>query len=367
MRKILITGGAGFIGSNFVRHWADHYPDDLIIVLDKLSYAGNLANLNDVMPSPRFHFIQGDIVDKALIDDILTRFQIDTIVNFAAESHVDRSIQNSDLFMLTNIMGTHNLLTVAKSHWQGRSHRFHQVSTDEVFGALDLNEPPFCEDNRYLPNSPYAASKAAADHVVRAFQQTYGMNTTISHCSNNYGPYHYPEKLIPLSLINILHGRWIPIYGDGLQIRDWLHVFDHCRAIEAILNYGKPSETYNIGGGGEITNLALLHSLCDWVDELFIKIPEYKVKYPHAPPAQNRSARMLLKHVTDRLGHDRRYAINSTKIQQELNFKYSISIQKGLRQTVEWYLENPQWWAKFAPALESVPAFEKQSVLLEQN
>lgn len=345
MHKILITGGAGFIGSNFVHYWKKHHPNDLLVVLDKLTYAGNFDNIANLGA----YLIKGDINNKELVSGLFKAHRIDTIINFAAESHVDRSIDDSSIFMQSNMMGTHALLTVAQyfwlTKWQLANHRFHHISTDEVFGSLTPNDAPFTESHPYQPNSPYAASKAAADHLVRAFHATYGLKTSISHCSNNYGPYHYPEKLIPLCLTHILQGKSIPIYGDGKQVRDWLHVTDHCRGIEAILTKGRAGESYNIGGhDGELSNLQIVHRLCDIVDAIFQQQPKYKEQFPDAACARGYASKSLIQHVTDRLGHDRRYAINSQKIQQELDFQYHISLDSGLQQTVQWYLDHPSWW-----------------------
>ncbi len=349
MSQLLITGGAGFIGSNFVHYWANHYPDDTLVVLDQLTYAGNLANLTSLENHSNYFFIKGNINDQKCVSDIFSNYGIDIVVHFAAESHVDRSINDSSEFMTTNVLGTHALLTVAKRFWLDdaklASHRFHHISTDEVFGTLQPTDEPFSETHAYQPNSPYAASKAAADHIVRAFHATYGLNTTISHCSNNYGPYHFPEKLIPLCLLNILQGQPIPIYGDGLQVRDWLHVLDHCRGIDVTLKRGQSGECYNIGGHhGEMTNLALVHKLCEFVDELFETHSEYIKKYPKAAPTQGQTSQSLITHVTDRLGHDRRYAINASKIQNELGFDFNITLTDGLKQTVAWYLDHDEWW-----------------------
>lgn len=349
MNKLLITGGAGFIGSNFVRYWANHFPNDVIIILDKLTYAGHLSSLAGMDQHKNFHFIKGDICSFELVREIFQQYQINKVINFAAESHVDRSIDNPNLFVETNVMGTLNLLNVAKHFWidktKNLNHRFHHISTDEVFGTLALNDKPFSEIHPYQPNSPYSASKASADHLVRAYHHTYGLNTTISHCSNNYGPYHLPEKLIPLSLLRILQGENIPIYGDGKQIRDWLHVLDHCRGIHAILEKGQSGENYNIGGyDGEITNLKLIHQLCALVDKIFNRHPKFLEKYPHSAPAKKMRSASLIKHVIDRPGHDRRYAINSQKIQKELNFTFEVPLKKGLEQTIYWYLENDYWW-----------------------
>ncbi len=331
-RKLLVTGGAGFIGANFVHYWIKNHPQDRVIVLDLLTYAGNLKNLEPVKSNSNFCFVHADICDYPLIERILVEERIDTIVNFAAESHVDRSIHNPDIFIKTNIEGTHSLLKAAKKVWidGGKSaHRFHHVSTDEVYGTLEANAPAFTERRQYQPNSPYAASKAASDHIVRSYQHTFGLNTTISNCSNNYGPYHFPEKLIPLVIVNCLEGKPLPIYGDGKQVRDWLFVEDHCRGIELILEKGRVGETYNIGGNNEWTNIDIVNLICGLMDHYHPK------GAPHAD---------LITYVADRPGHDRRYAIDASKIIHELGYKPVETFETGIRRTIEWYLENERWW-----------------------
>lgn len=351
MNRLLITGGAGFIGSNFTHYWCQHFPQDVVVVLDKLTYAGNLANLKNLEQSPNYIFIRGDINDAHLVAQIFDQYQINIVVNFAAETHVDRSIKDPDLFVTTNVMGTYNLLKIAKKYWldvkplTNLPTRFHHISTDEIYGTLEPHDEPFTETSLVQPNSPYSASKAAADHFVRAFHVTYGLNTTISNCSNNYGPYHFPEKLIPLTILKILHGEPIPVYGDGLQIRDWLHVTDHCRAIELILRKGEPGEKYNIGGyHGEVTNLVLVKKLFALIEEQFETEPKRKYLFPEAFPSQKIPVSQAISHVTDRLGHDRRYAINSNKIVQRLKFNYLIDLEQGLKNTVLWFLNNKNWW-----------------------
>ncbi len=331
-KNILVTGGAGFIGSNFIHYWQIAYPDEKIIVLDALTYAGNRENLTSSEGLPNYKFIHGDILDTDLVTKLLDEDDIDTIVHFAAESHVDRSIHGPDAFLKTNIEGTHSLLKAAKKKWldEGKtSHRFHHVSTDEVFGTLGPQEAPFSEKNQYLPNSPYAASKASSDHIVRSYQHTYGLNTTISNCSNNYGPYQFPEKLIPLVITNCIEGKKLPIYGDGLQIRDWLYVDDHNKGIDLIIHNGEIGGTYNIGGHNEWTNIDIVNLVCELMDE-------YR-------PAET-SYKQLITHVKDREGHDRRYAIDAGKIERELNFQMSETFETGIRKTVQWYLENEKWW-----------------------
>jgi len=341
MANLLITGGAGFIGTNFVRYWAEHHPGDAIVVLDALTYAGNRANLDGV----RHLFVHGDIRNSDLVRSLLREHAIDTIVHFAAESHVDRSIAGPDAFIDTNINGTHSLLKAARAVWLdaggGRPHRFHHISTDEVYGSLGPDDPAFSERTPYAPNSPYAASKAASDHLVRAYHRTYGLQTTITACSNNYGPYQYPEKLIPLFLRNCLTGQKLPIYGDGMNIRDWLHVEDHCRGIELALHRGRPGESYNIGGGEEMPNLTLIDTLCAVVDRAFEADPALAERFPAAPAARGEPSASLKSFVTDRLGHDRRYAIDETKARGELGYRAQRTFAAGLEETVRWYLARP--------------------------
>jgi dTDP-glucose 4,6-dehydratase len=334
-RRLIITGGAGFIGSNFVHHWCATYPQDRMVVLDALTYAGNRATLADLDGHPNFRFVQGDICDRELIDGLLASEAIDTITHFAAESHVDRSITGPDAFIRTNVNGTFTLLEAFRQHWLNHnkppSWRFLHVSTDEVYGSLGAHDPAFTETTPYAPNSPYSASKAGSDHLVRAYFHTYGMPTLITNCSNNYGPYHFPEKLIPLMLINVLMGKPLPVYGDGQNIRDWLYVADHCQALERVIQTASVGETYNVGGNNEVTNLELVHLLCDLMDEL-------------APGLPVRPSRQLISFVTDRPGHDRRYAIDATKIRQDLGWQPSVTLEQGLRQTVTWFIQHPDWW-----------------------
>jgi len=348
MRRLLITGGAGFIGSNFVAHWLRHHPEDRVVVLDALTYAGRLSNVEALRGSAQLRFEQGDIRDTALVESLLRAEKIETIVHFAAESHVDRSITGPDAFIDTNIVGTHSLLKAARALWlQGQPvawHRFHHVSTDEVFGSLSPTDPAFTETTPYAPNSPYSASKAASDHLVRAYHHTYGLNVTISNCSNNYGPNHLPEKLIPLTIVNILQGLPLPIYGDGRNVRDWLHVKDHCRGIERILMRGVSGEVYNIGGKSERENIDLVRSLCSLVDRAFASDPSLAKQYPASPAARGLPSDSLISFVKDRPGHDRRYAIDCSKIERELGFSPQVDIASGLADTVEWYLRNETWW-----------------------
>lgn len=349
--NLLVTGGAGFIGTNFLYYWVRHHPEDRLIVLDALTYAGNRGNLISLEESTNFKFVHGDIKDDHLVEELLGREKIETIVNFAAESHVDRSILGPDPFIETNVLGTHTLLKIAKKVWLDKTertsltnkHLFHQISTDEVYGSLHREDPPFTEETSYKPNSPYAASKAAADHLVRAYYHTYGLPVTISNCSNNYGPFQYPEKLIPVMLSSILSGKSLPVYGDGQNIRDWLYVEDHCRGIECILKKGKVGETYNIGGQNEWTNIELVRLLCKLVNELFENNTELREKFPSSPPACKKPSEELIAYVQDRKGHDLRYAINAQKISSQLGFKPKKSFEQGLRETICWYLENDHY------------------------
>jgi dTDP-glucose 4,6-dehydratase len=348
MRRLLVTGGAGFIGSNFVHYWLKEHPGDRVVVLDALSYAGNPCNLLPLKRRPEFRFVRGDICDGALVESLLRTEVIDTLVHFAAESHVDRSITGPDAFIETNVIGTHSLLKAARKVWlEGAgvpAHRFHHVSTDEVYGSLGTQDPAFTESTAYAPNSPYSASKAASDHLVRAYHHTFGLRVTTSNCSNNYGPLHFPEKLIPLCIVNILRGLPLPIYGDGKNVRDWLHVSDHCRGIELAITRGEAGEVYNIGGGSEAENLALVTQLCDLVQQAFADNPAYAVRYPDAPPAKGLPTRGLITFVKDRAGHDRRYAIDSSKAERLLGYKARYTLVQGLRETVDWYLANEEWW-----------------------
>jgi dTDP-glucose 4,6-dehydratase len=356
-RNVFITGGAGFIGSNFVRHWLATTKVGHVVVFDALTYAGNIQNLAGLDYDPRYSFVKGDICDEATVRALLQRYEIDTLVHFAAESHVDRSILGPDEFIRTNISGTHSLLKAAKTVWLDskptRAHRFHHVSTDEVYGSLGPKDPPFHEASPYAPNSPYSASKAASDHLVRAYHETYGLVTTVTNCSNNYGPYQFPEKLIPLTIVNILLGKPLPVYGDGLQIRDWLHVSDHCEAIALALSKGEPGEVYNIGGSAETTNIEIVRALCELVDAQLAVLPEYREAYQQAPIFHGKRATKLISHVTDRQGHDRRYAINYSKAANMLGYTPSWDIARGLKSTVRWYLDEAKWWRKLACMAES--------------
>ncbi len=332
MSTILVTGGAGFIGSNFVRQVITD-RDDRVVNLDLLTYAGNLESLAG-LDELRHEFVHGDICDMALVRGLLEQHRPDAIVHFAAESHVDRSIDDPGAFIRTNVTGTQVLLDAALDYWQdgaGDEFRFIHVSTDEVYGTLKTDDAPFDENHRYAPNSPYAASKAAADHLARAWHRTYGLPVTITNCSNNYGPYQFPEKLIPLMLINALNGERLPVYGDGQQRRDWLFVTDHCKALLRVLDDGQAGRVYNIGGDAEMTNLEVVHLLCDLLDE--------------RQPA-DRPRRELIEFVQDRPGHDRRYAINASRIRNELGWKPEVDFAGGLAATVDWYLEHTDWWQR---------------------
>ncbi|MBW8190756.1 dTDP-glucose 4,6-dehydratase [Neiella marina] len=356
-RNLLVTGGAGFIGVNFVYYWLGQHPEDNIVVLDALTYAGNKASLDSVIDNPHLTFVHGDICNTELVEQLLKKRNIDTLVHFAAESHVDRSITGPDAFIETNIIGTYSLLKAAKKVWldepkaagkQALPHRFHHVSTDEVYGTLEPNDPPFKEDNPYEPNSPYSASKAASDHLVRAYHHTYGLQVTTSNCSNNYGPYHFPEKLIPLIITNILHDKPLPIYGDGQQIRDWLYVEDHARGIELVLDKGRVGENYNIGGHNEWANIDIVKLVCQLMNEQFANNPELASQYASAKSAIAGKAEQLISFVTDRAGHDRRYAIDATKANKELAYIPTESFETGILKTIHWYINNSNWCDELA-------------------
>lgn len=348
MTKLLVTGAAGFIGANFVHYWHQHNPADRVIVLDALTYAGNKHNLTAAFNTDWFTFVHGSICNQALVESILDKHQVNTIVHFAAESHVDRSITGPDAFIETNVVGTHTLLKAAKKFWLDRSgndsHLFHHVSTDEVYGTLGADDPAFSETTPYAPNSPYAASKAASDHLVQAYHHTYGLRVTTSNCSNNYGPYHFPEKLIPLCLLNILGGKPLPIYGNGKQIRDWLYVDDHVRGIELIIKQGDIGATYNIGGNNEWANIDVITLLCEIVDSRFAADYGLAKRFPQSPCARGNRANGLIAFVADRPGHDTRYAIDASKIMSQLGYKPMENFVSGLNKTVDWYLANEAWW-----------------------
>jgi dTDP-glucose 4,6-dehydratase len=345
LKRLLVTGGAGFIGANFCHYWSATHPGDRLVVLDALTYAGNLASIAPLIDAQRLRFVRGDIADGDRVAALLAEEGIDTIVNFAAESHVDRSIEDPQSFLRTNVMGTHALLESARRAWaeSGEGRRFHHVSTDEVYGSLAPTDPAFTESTPYAPNSPYSASKAAADHIVRAYAHTYGLPCTISNCSNNYGPYQFPEKLLPLCIVNILEGRSLPIYGDGLQVRDWLHVSDHCRAIDLVLQSSPAGETWNVGGGSTEPNIRVVETVCDLVDQELARSPDLARRFQRSLATQGKSSRTLIQYVRDRPGHDRRYAVDSSKIAR-LGFAATTSLAAGLATTVRWYLENEPWW-----------------------
>jgi dTDP-glucose 4,6-dehydratase len=332
---ILVTGGAGFIGSNFVLDWRAAHPNEGVVNLDALTYAGNPENLVSLSGDEDHVFVHGDITDRALVDQLLATHRPRAIVHFAAESHVDRSIHGPGAFMKTNIDGTFTLLEAARGYWAGlndaekTAFRFLHVSTDEVYGSLGPQDAPFTEKHPYEPNSPYSASKAASDHLVRAWHHTYGLPVLTTNCSNNYGPYHFPEKLIPLMIVNALAGKLLPVYGDGMQVRDWLYVKDHCSAIRAVLAGGRLGETYNVGGWNEKPNIEIVHTVCALLDEL--------------RPSPEGSYKRLITHVKDRPGHDRRYAIDARKIERELGWRPAETFETGIRKTVQWYLANPEW------------------------
>lgn len=336
MQNVLITGGAGFIGSNFVHYLLETEPEIQVVNLDNLTYAGSLENLKDLPDRTRYTFVEGDICDRELVDELMSQYDVDAIVHFAAESHVDRSILGPEQFVQTNVMGTFTLLEAAKKHWlqaEGSFDpgvRFHHISTDEVYGTLEPDDPPFSETTPYQPNSPYAASKAASDHLVRSYVHTYGFPATVTNCSNNYGPRQFPEKLVPLMILNAIDGKPLPVYGDGKQIRDWLYVDDHCKAILQVLKEGQMGEVYNVGGDNQPTNLEIIDVICAILDE---RLPDS----PHVPHNQ------LIQFVQDRPGHDRRYAMNIAKIGRKLNWRPAQSLQSGLEKTIEWYLQNEAW------------------------
>ena len=332
---ILVTGGAGFIGSNFVLDWLSQCNEP-VVNLDKLTYAGNLENLASLQGDARHVFVQGDLADRALVDALLAQHRPRAVLHFAAESHVDRSIHGPEDFIQTNIVGTFRLLEAVRAYWSAlpepekTAFRFLHVSTDEVYGTLSKADPPFAETNAYEPNSPYSASKAASDHLVRAWHHTYGLPVLTTNCSNNYGPYHFPEKLIPLMIVNALAGKSLPVYGDGMQIRDWLYVKDHCSAIRRVLEAGRLGETYNVGGWNEKPNIEIVKTVCALLDEL-------------RPKQDGSSYATQITYVTDRPGHDRRYAIDARKLERELGWKPAETFETGIRKTVQWYLQHPEW------------------------
>ena len=332
---ILITGGAGFVGGNFVLDWLAQH-DEAVVNLDKLTYAGNLETLSSLQGNTRHIFVQGDIGERALVDRLMAEYQPRAVINFAAESHVDRSIHGPEDFIQTNIVGTFHLLESVRAYYAGltdtgkKAFRFLHVSTDEVYGSLAPEEPAFTEKHPYEPNSPYSASKAASDHLVRAYHHTYGLPVVTTHCSNNYGPYHFPEKLIPLVIVNALAGKPLPVYGDGMQVRDWLYVKDHCSAIRRVLEAGKTGETYNVGGWNEKPNIEIVQTICRLLDQL-------------RPRVDGKSYAAQITYVKDRPGHDRRYAIDARKLERELGWKPAETFETGIQKTVQWYLDNQPW------------------------
>ncbi len=345
-RSVMVTGGAGFIGANFAYHWAKHHPNDTLVVFDALTYAGNRASLAPLEAAGAVHFVHADICDAPAVAKAIADYGVNTLVHFAAESHVDRSIAGPDAFIQTNLIGTHTLLAAARAAWlkgSGLEHRFHHVSTDEVFGSLEPAAPAFTESLRYQPNSPYSASKAGSDHLVRAYHHTYGLNVTTSNCSNNYGPFHFPEKLIPLCLTHILDGKSLPVYGDGSNIRDWLYVGDHARGIERVIVDGVVGETYNIGGRNEWANIDIVKLLCGLLNQRFANDPSLALRYPRSPAASG-EAETLISYVDDRAGHDWRYAIDASKIERELGFTPAETFETGITKTLDWYLAHEDWW-----------------------
>ncbi|MEI7784318.1 MAG: dTDP-glucose 4,6-dehydratase [Betaproteobacteria bacterium] len=333
---LLVTGGAGFIGGNFVLDWLALPEAEPVVNLDKLTYAGNLETLAGLQGDARHHFVRGDIADQGLIAQLLAEHQPRAVINFAAESHVDRSILGPDAFVQTNVVGSFRLLEAVRQYWsalqgaQREDFRFLHVSTDEVYGSLGPGDAAFTENHRYEPNSPYSASKAASDHLVRAYHHTYGLPVLTTNCSNNYGPFHFPEKLIPLMIVNALAGKPLPVYGDGLQVRDWLYVKDHCSAIVRVLQAGRVGQVYNVGGWNEKANIEIVHTVCQLLDEL-------------RPRADGQSYRSQITHVSDRPGHDRRYAIDASRLHEELGWKPAETFDSGIRKTVRWYLDHPGW------------------------
>jgi dTDP-glucose 4,6-dehydratase len=348
MSTLLVTGGAGFIGANFVAYWRRSRPADRIVILDALTYAGNYDSVASFCDDLTCKFVHCDICDAAAVQALFKKYDFDAVVHFAAESHVDRSIHASQIFTRTNVQGTHVLLDAALAAWKtslaGR--RFHHISTDEVFGSLTPNEAPWTESARYDPKSPYAASKAASDFLVRSYAHTHGLPVTITNCSNNYGPYQFPEKLIPLMILNALSGQKLPIYGDGGNVRDWLYVDDHCAAIIKVLERGRLGETYNVGGGSQLRNIELVGLLCDEIDRRVAEENAVAVRFPDCPAAKGQSTRSLMTFVKDRPGHDRRYAICADKLTQELGFRAETTLADGLTRTVDWYLVNEGWWRR---------------------
>jgi dTDP-glucose 4,6-dehydratase len=348
MQTVLITGGAGFIGQNLVHTWRATRPDDLLVVVDAMTYAANLRSLEPLISDRSILFVRGDIKDAALMRRLFDEHKFTRVAHLAAESHVDRSIVDPEAFLQTNVLGTFVLLRAALNEWRSSGiidrARFLHISTDEVYGSLGMDDPAFSESSPYSPNSPYAASKAASDHLVRSFVSTYGMPALITNCSNNYGPYQHPEKLIPLMIIHALEGRPLPIYGNGSNVRDWLHVSDHCSALMSVIERGRLGETYNVGGGNERNNRDVVGLICDTIDKAFITDPGRASLFPSCPAASRTSCRSLFTYVSDRPGHDSRYAINATKLRTEIGEQCTISLETGVSRTVRWYLDQEDWW-----------------------
>jgi dTDP-glucose 4,6-dehydratase len=346
--RILVTGGAGFIGQNFIHHLAATAPQASLVVIDALTYAANLQSLLPLRDSGRLTFEQADITDLDRMMAIFAQYQPDHVIHFAAETHVDRSITGPDAFIATNIVGTYNLLKTALAHWKAwgmlQASRFVHVSTDEVFGDLEPDAAPFREDTPYQPSSPYSASKAASDHLARAFCRTFGLPVIVTNCSNNYGPYQHPEKLIPLMIVHALTGKPLPIYGDGLNVRDWLYVGDHCRALAEVLTRGEPGQTFNVGGNSERPNRTVVSRICALIDQAFLRRPKLAAKFPDCPAAKGYSCADLITFVTDRAGHDRRYAIDCSLLSRTLGISPQESFDSGLERTVDWYIDNEAWW-----------------------
>jgi len=348
MHSVLITGGAGFIGQNLVHSWSSTRPEDRVVVLDALTYAANIRSLEPLIADRRIAFVKGDIRDAGLLQRLFAEHAFTRVLHLAAESHVDRSIVEPEAFLQTNVMGTFALLNAALANWRARNamaeSRFLHVSTDEVYGSLGASDPAFTESSAYRPNSPYAASKAASDHLVRSFVETYRLPAIITNCSNNYGSYQHPEKLIPLMIIHALEGKKLPIYGDGSNVRDWLHVSDHCAALMAVAERGRTGETYNVGGGNERNNRDVVGYICDVIDRCFATQPQFAARFPSCPAASRQSCRTLISYVTDRPGHDHRYAINADKLASELGERCRVGFEDGLEQTIRWYLDHEDWW-----------------------
>jgi dTDP-glucose 4,6-dehydratase len=348
MHSVLITGGAGFIGQNLVHAWRAARPDERLTVVDAMTYAANVRSLEPLIKNHSIRFVRGDIRDAALMRHLFDEHKFTRVAHLAAESHVDRSIVDPDAFVQTNVLGTFTLLKAALDAWRSSgmidSARFLHVSTDEVYGSLNPDDPAFSESSPYRPNSPYAASKAASDHLVRSFVPTYGMPALITNCSNNYGPYQHPEKLIPLMIIHALEGKSLPIYGDGSNLRDWLHVLDHCEALMSVIERGRIGETYNVGGGNERDNRGVVGLICDMIDQAFAVDQSLASRFPSCPAASGSSCRSLISYVADRPGHDHRYAIDATKLADELGNRCRIDFETGLRQTISWYLGHEDWW-----------------------